>query len=253
MVQPKCKEEVNENNKTPATLFTEEHKELAKEGERWAKNIAASGMVVGTLIAAVMFTTAFTIPGGSDDKTGLPVFMKYDEFLLFVMWNAFSMFSSSTAVLMFLGILTARCAEEDFFRSLPIKVIIGLLCLFLAIVTMMVAFGSAIFMTLNNRLSWVDIPIILLACIPVTLFCVLQFPLLIRIIHCTIFVSTISGKPEKHPLGLRFDDNKGKQPDLNDDLDDDDGIDYGDDSSDDIHSACSNSDDDRKKDKFHES
>ncbi|KAG5536679.1 hypothetical protein RHGRI_024191 [Rhododendron griersonianum] len=50
-----------------------------------------------------------------------------------------------------------------------------------------------------------------------------------------------------------FDDSKGKQPDLNDDLDDDnDGIDYGDDSSDDIHSACSNSDDDRKKDKFHE-
>ncbi|XP_058187977.1 uncharacterized protein LOC131304660 [Rhododendron vialii] len=202
MVQPKCKEEVNENNKIPATLFTEEHKELAKEGERWVKNIAASGMVVGTLIAAVMFTTAFTIPGGSDNTTGLPVFLKYDEFLLFVMCNAFSMFSSSTAVLMFLGILTARFAEEDFFRSLPIKVIIGLLCLFLAIVTMMVAFGSAIFMTLNNRLSWVDIPVILLACIPVTLFCVSQFPLLIRIIHCT-FVSTISGKPEKHPLGLR--------------------------------------------------
>ncbi|KAG5566220.1 hypothetical protein RHGRI_001980 [Rhododendron griersonianum] len=52
-----------------------------------------------------------------------------------------------------------------------------------------------------------------------------------------------------------FDNSKGKQPDLNEDLDDDDdddGKDYGDDSSDDLHSACSNSDDDRKKDKFHE-
>ncbi|KAI8555876.1 hypothetical protein RHMOL_Rhmol05G0207600 [Rhododendron molle] len=50
-----------------------------------------------------------------------------------------------------------------------------------------------------------------------------------------------------------FDNSKGKEPNLNDDLDDDDdGKDYGDDSSDDLHSACSNSDDDRKKDKFQE-
>ncbi|XP_058198465.1 uncharacterized protein LOC131313987 [Rhododendron vialii] len=49
-----------------------------------------------------------------------------------------------------------------------------------------------------------------------------------------------------------FDNSKGKKPNLNDDIDDDDGKDYGDDSSDDLHSACSNSDDDRKKDKFHE-
>ncbi|XP_058187369.1 uncharacterized protein LOC131304233 isoform X1 [Rhododendron vialii] len=201
MVQPKCKEEVNENSKTPVTLFTEEHKELAKEGERWLKSTAASGMVVGTLIAAVMFTTAFTVPGGNDEKTGLPIFLKYEAFTVFVVSNALSMFAASTSVLMFLGILTARYAEKDFFRSLPMKVIMGLFCLFLSIVTMMVAFGSAIYMTLNDRLSWVDIPVIFLALIPITLFCMLQFPLLIHIIHCT-FVSTISSKPKKHPLGV---------------------------------------------------
>ncbi|KAG5529123.1 hypothetical protein RHGRI_029707 [Rhododendron griersonianum] len=199
MVQPKCKEEVNENSKTPVTLFTEEHKELAKEGERWLKNTAASGMVVGTLIAAVMFTTAFTVPGGNDERTGLPIFLKYEAFTVFVVSNALAMFAASTSVLMFLGILTARYAEKDFFRSLPMKVIMGLFCLFLSIVTMMVAFGSALYMTLNDHLSWVDIPVIFLALIPITLFCMLQFPLLIHIIHCT-FVSTISSKPEKHPL-----------------------------------------------------
>ncbi|KAF7129617.1 hypothetical protein RHSIM_Rhsim10G0137600 [Rhododendron simsii] len=203
MVQPKCKEEVNENNKTPATLFTEEHRQLAKEGESWMKNTAASGMVVSTLIAAVMFTTAFTVPGGNDEETGRPLFLKYDEFTVFVLSNAISMFASSTSLLMFLGILTARYAEKDFFRSLPVKVIMGLFCLFLSIVTMMVAFGSAIFMTvINDRLSWVNIPVILLALIPVALFCILQFPLLIHIIHCT-FVSTISSKPGKHPPRLR--------------------------------------------------
>ncbi|KAF7129902.1 hypothetical protein RHSIM_Rhsim10G0149800 [Rhododendron simsii] len=64
LVQPKCKEEVNFANKTPSTLFTEEHKELANEGERWMRNTAASCMVVGTLIAALMFSTSFSVLEG---------------------------------------------------------------------------------------------------------------------------------------------------------------------------------------------
>ncbi|XP_057491354.1 uncharacterized protein LOC130777078 [Actinidia eriantha] len=177
MVQPKCREEINEKNTTPSALFTEEHKELAKDGERWMKSTAASGMDVGTLIAAVMFTTAFTVPGGNDEKTGLPIFLKYNEFLIFVASNALSMFFSSTSVLMFLGILTARYEEKDFYRSLPTKVIMGLSCLFLSIVTMMVAFGAAIYMIVHKRFAWVTVPMIVLIVIPIALFSVLQFPL----------------------------------------------------------------------------
>ncbi|CAK9143977.1 unnamed protein product [Ilex paraguariensis] len=103
MVQPKLKEEVNENNKTPGTLFTDEHQELAKEGERWMKNTAGSSMIVGTLIAAVMFTTAFTVPGGNNNKNGLPIMAETQPraFLVFMVSNALSMFTSSTSVLMF--------------------------------------------------------------------------------------------------------------------------------------------------------
>ena len=190
MVQPKCREEINEKNTTPSVLFTEEHKELVKDGERWMKSTAASGMVVGTLIAAVMFTTAFTVPGGNDEKTGLPIFLKYNEFLIFVASNALSMFFSSTSVLMFLVILSARFEEKDFYRSLPTKVIMGLSCLFLSIVTMMVAFGAAIYMTVHNRLAWVTVPMIVLIVIPIALSSVLQFPLLLHIIYHT-YVSSI--------------------------------------------------------------
>ncbi|KAH7832908.1 hypothetical protein Vadar_001242 [Vaccinium darrowii] len=199
LVQPKCKEDVNYANKTPSALFTEEHKELAKEGERWMKNTAASGMVVGTLIAALMFTTAFTVPGGTNDQTGLPVFLNYDEFVVFILSNALSMFSSSTSVLMFLAILTTRYAEKDFLRSLPTKLIVGLSCLFLSIATMMIAFGAALFITLHKRLTWVTIPIIVLAVIPVALFCILQFPLLLEMIRFTYISSIFS---QKHPLLL---------------------------------------------------
>ncbi|KAF2309310.1 hypothetical protein GH714_001569 [Hevea brasiliensis] len=71
MLPPKFGERLNENFLTPSALFTKEHKELVKEGERWMKNNTASCMVVAALIATVMFTTAFTAPGGND-QTGFP-------------------------------------------------------------------------------------------------------------------------------------------------------------------------------------
>ncbi|KAF2309270.1 hypothetical protein GH714_001444 [Hevea brasiliensis] len=150
MVPPKFGERLNENGLTPVALFTKEHRELVKEGERWMKNNTASCMVVAALIATVMFTTAFTVPGGND-KTGFPIFLGYDAFLVFIVSNALSLFSSSTSVLIFLGILTARFAEIDFLESLPKKLILGLFTLFFSVVTMMIAFGSTLFIILEKN------------------------------------------------------------------------------------------------------
>ncbi|KAK9291470.1 hypothetical protein L1049_019418 [Liquidambar formosana] len=84
IVKPKSKEDVNENDKTPSTLFSDEHADLVKKGERWMKNTATSCMVVATLIAALMFTTAFTVPGGTDNDTGIPIFIWYNAFMVFI-------------------------------------------------------------------------------------------------------------------------------------------------------------------------
>ncbi|XP_057998044.1 ankyrin repeat-containing protein ITN1 [Hevea brasiliensis] len=181
MLPPKFGERLNENFLTPSALFTKEHKELVKEGERWMKNNTASCMVVAALIATVMFTTAFTVPGGND-QTGFPIFLGYDAFLVFIVSNALSLFSSSTSVLIFLGILTARFAEDDFLKSLPNKLILGLFTLFFSVVTMMIAFGSTIFILLQKRLSWIAIPITVLSIIPIFFFVVYQFPVLIRMV-----------------------------------------------------------------------
>ncbi|KAF2309278.1 hypothetical protein GH714_001486 [Hevea brasiliensis] len=175
MVPPKFGERLNENGLTPVALFTKEHRELVKEGERWMKNNTASCMVVAALIATVMFTTAFTVPGGND-KTGFPIFLGYDAFLVFIVSNALSLFSSSTSVLIFLGILTARFAEIDFLESLPKKLILGLFTLFFSVVTMMIAFGSTLFIILEKRLSWIAIPVTILSIIPIVFFVFYQFP-----------------------------------------------------------------------------
>ncbi|PPS01376.1 hypothetical protein GOBAR_AA19286 [Gossypium barbadense] len=155
ILPPKFEEELNENNRTPASLFSHEHKELMKEGEKWMKNNAASCMVVATLISAVMFTSAFTVPGGIDEKTGSPIFLRSNAFL------------------------------KDFLQSLPAKSILGLFTLFFSIVNMMVAFGSAIFITLQERLAWVSIPVIILSTVPIAFFTLLQFPLLIEMLVST--------------------------------------------------------------------
>ncbi|XP_073018469.1 uncharacterized protein [Primulina eburnea] len=200
IVQPKLKEEMNENNRTPEMLFSDEHKNLFKDAERWMKNTAGSSLIVGTLIAAVMFTTVFTVPGSTNPK-GVPNLLISERrtFLFFMVSNAISMFSSSTSVLMFLGILTARYAEKDFLKSLPTKLIAGLICLFFSLVTMMASFGSALYLILHKELAWVTVPIIVVSTVPIALFSSLQFPLLIEMIYRT-YGSGIFDRPKKHLL-----------------------------------------------------
>ncbi|KAH6800848.1 hypothetical protein C2S52_001312, partial [Perilla frutescens var. hirtella] len=199
LVQLKLKEEVNESNQTPEVVFSKEHEQLARDAEIWMKNTAGSSMIVGTLIAAVMFTTAFTVPGGNKNDTGLPTMLESQPrtFLLFMVSNALSMFCSCTSMLIFLGIITARYAEEDFLRSLPTKLIFGLTCLFFSIVTMMASFGSALYLILHQQIYWVCIPIIILSLIPIALFSICQFPLLIEMTNRT-YGSAIFHKPNKY-------------------------------------------------------
>ncbi|XP_027075251.2 uncharacterized protein [Coffea arabica] len=210
IVQPRMKEERNAYNKTPSELFTEEHKVLAKEGERWMKNTAGSSMIVGTLIAAVMFTTAFTVPGGNDNKTGLPVMLETQQkaFLIFMASNALSMFTSSTSILMFLGILTARYAEGDFLKSLPTKLIFGITCLFVSIVTMMASFGTALYLMLIKQVAWISYPIIVFSVVPIALYSLLQFPLLVEMISRT-YGHGIFEKPKKKLYSFETDTTTG--------------------------------------------
>ncbi|WCJ42795.1 Ankyrin repeat family protein [Euphorbia peplus] len=117
--QLSCKEDKNSEGKTPAMLFTEEHKGLVKEGEKWMKDAASSCTVAA----------AITVPGGNNNGDGYPIFSKQKAFIVFAISDALSLFSSVAAILMFLSILTARYAEADFLYTLPKRLIFGLVTL----------------------------------------------------------------------------------------------------------------------------
>ncbi|KAF5447901.1 hypothetical protein F2P56_033417 [Juglans regia] len=176
IVLPKYKESKNKGGLTPRQLFTKDHKDMKEKGEKWMKNTATSCTVVGTLIVTIMFAAVFSF---RDDNQGMGLPKSLNKFLfnIFIISDALSLFSSSTSVLMFLGILTSRYSEEDFLEYLPRQMIIGLLTLFCSIASMMITFSSALLIILHEQL-WIAIPLICLAIVPVTLFVWIQFPIL---------------------------------------------------------------------------
>ena len=184
LIHPHRLGDENSSNQTPREVFTQEHKDLVKEGEKWMKETASSCSVVAALIITVVFAAAFTVPGGSDSR-GIPNLLHEKSFMIFAISDMLALFSSITSVLMFLGILTSRYAEEDFLVSLPRKLIIGLVTLFFSIASMMVAFGATVHISLSHKWNSVIIPIALVGCVPITLFALLQFPLLLDMYSST--------------------------------------------------------------------
>ncbi|KAI3908796.1 hypothetical protein MKW98_029346, partial [Papaver atlanticum] len=184
----------NKKGYTAQTIFTEEHSKLLKEGEDWMKDTSGSCMIVAALIATVAFAAAFTVPGGNisdndSSKNGTPVFLGNASFTVFAVADAFALFSSITAVLMFLAIYTSRFGEMDFLKSLPQKLIIGLMALFISMAAILVAFCASLFIVVGYRFPRSLILIALFGCVPVALFACLQLPLFYEMVRSTYWGS----------------------------------------------------------------
>ncbi|KAH7841651.1 hypothetical protein Vadar_032672 [Vaccinium darrowii] len=173
--------------RTPQELFTDTHKDLVEKGEKWMKDTATSCTIIAALIVTVVFAAAITVPGGNNGDSGLPIFLEDRSFVLFGVFDALALFSSTTSLLMFLSILTSRYGEQDFLYPLPKKLIIGLFTLFLSIIAMMAAFAVTLEMVFWYNRTWISISGVALSCVPVSLFALLQFPLLVRMIKSTYF------------------------------------------------------------------
>ena len=200
IVQPHYIKEKNKKGKIPEEIFSNSHKGLLQEGEKWLKNTAHSGMIVSTLIATVVFAAAFTLPGGTNNS-GIPNDLQYTSFLIFVLADGLALFSSVVAILMFLSILTSRYAENDFLKSLPLKLMIGLASLFFSMITMMIAFSFTFVIAYHDyRLKWVPFLISVFSFLPIFVFAFQQFPLLFDTFSSTYWSRTDMFQPNRHML-----------------------------------------------------
>ncbi|XP_021979411.1 uncharacterized protein LOC110875523 [Helianthus annuus] len=141
----------NIDKETPYMVFTREHKELLKEGEQWMKTTAESCSITAALIVTIVFAAGITVPGGNNQEKGTPLFKSKAAFIILAIADAISLFASSTALLVFLSILTTRFAEKDFLVSLPRRLFIGIFSLVLSTTTMMVAFIATLFLVFSDN------------------------------------------------------------------------------------------------------
>ncbi|KAI3697576.1 hypothetical protein L6452_30669 [Arctium lappa] len=186
----------NRNNETPMTVFRREHKDLRKEGEEWMKKTADSYTIIVALIITIVFAAAITVPGGNNGNTGEAIFANKSSFVIFAISDEISLFSSTTSLLLFLSILTARYRDADFLYKLPKRLIIGLAMLFLSVTSMMVAFSATLYIMFGHERKWILIPIATLTCLPIASFVTLQLPLLLDLTSST-YGEGIFGKERK--------------------------------------------------------
>jgi len=149
-VQKKLKDADSAEDKTPWDLFTKTHNDLKTCGETWMKDTANYSMLVAALIATVVFTATFIVPGSNTTDTGTPIFLKSKWFMVFFISNAIALLSSSTSILMFLSILNSRYCENDFLVVSPGRLMVGLTALYMSIAGMVAAFSTTCFLVYNG-------------------------------------------------------------------------------------------------------
>ncbi|KAL5539060.1 hypothetical protein UlMin_044552 [Ulmus minor] len=172
VIPPSLKELRNSDDETPKELFTKNHKDLVAKGEKWMKDTAQSCTVPAALIVTIMFAAVVLY------------YCTKILFKIFIISDAVSLFSSAISVITFLGILTSRFREDDFRRSLPTKMMIGLFTLFLSLVALMICF-SAVLLILFHGESWITYATILLSILPISLYLTMQFGLIFEIFKTT--------------------------------------------------------------------
>jgi len=72
--------------------------QTVNEGRQWAKDTESSFTIMGTLIITIMFAAAFTIPRGSNQDKGTPIFLGRNAFSFFIISDALSLIASSSSV-----------------------------------------------------------------------------------------------------------------------------------------------------------
>lgn len=166
-----------DRSETAEEFFRRTHGKLLKEAQEWLKRTSESCSAVAVLIATVAFAAAYTVPGGSDQDTGVPILLHDPFFLVFTVMDVLSLASSLTSVVMFLSILTSPFELQDFRRSLPRKLILAFTFLFFSVAVTMLAFAATIVLIIHLKKRWTTSVIYTVAFLPVTVFALLQFPL----------------------------------------------------------------------------
>ncbi|XP_058217995.1 uncharacterized protein LOC131329000 isoform X4 [Rhododendron vialii] len=168
---------INMNKKTAQQLFDAENQDLREKAKEWLKSTAENSSIVAILIATVAFAAAYTIPGGPNQSTGLPILLNQPFFVVFTMTDVLSLTFALTSVIIFLRILTSPFRLNDFKQSLPQILMLGVTFLILSVSMMMFAFAATVILMIHTRGQWTKIALYTASFLPVSIFALSYLPL----------------------------------------------------------------------------
>jgi hypothetical protein len=172
----------NNNKDTAEALFATTNIKLRDEAREWLRHTAEGCSIVAVLIATVAFAAAYTIPGGPNQSTGVPVLFYHPFFVVFTATDVLSVTSALTSVLIFLSILIATFRLEDFKHSLPNKLMLGFTFLFLSVSMMMISFSATIILMISSKRRWTKILLYSLSFLPGGISTLAYFPLYLSLL-----------------------------------------------------------------------
>ncbi|XP_028102619.1 uncharacterized protein LOC114301852 [Camellia sinensis] len=127
----------NYDGKTAQEVFEKNHIEMRKEAEKAAKDMNSGLMLVSTIIGSVNYAALFTLPGGLDQISGLPIFTnrtatERSDLQLFSYYIGGSLVAALLALGTQLSIQLSRFGNNEFLISLPFKYLLASTALFYA-------------------------------------------------------------------------------------------------------------------------
>ena len=141
---------LNKDNKTAEELFAAANERLHHDAKEWLMRTTENCTILSVFIATVAFAAVYTVPGGPNQNTGIPILYSKPFFLVFVLADVISLTLALSSVGIFLSILTSAFPLEDFKIYLFKKLIQGIICLVLSVSMMAVAFGAAIVLIMTD-------------------------------------------------------------------------------------------------------
>ncbi|XP_052183339.1 uncharacterized protein LOC127795599 [Diospyros lotus] len=178
---------LNNEEYTAEQLFAKTNAGLSKDAKEWLKRTAENCSIVAVLIATVAFAAAYTVPGGPNQNTGYPLLLNQSFFAMFTITDVLSLTFALTSVITFLSILTSPFQLNDFKRSLPDKLMLGVTLLILSVSMMMLSFAATVILLIQNKQQWTRIALYAVASLPVSIFALSYIPLYFELMKSFLY------------------------------------------------------------------
>ena len=166
---------LNNNHQTAEEFFAASNEKLHQEAKEWLMRTGENCTILSVFIATVAFAAAYTVPGGSDGSTGIPILKCKPFFVVFIIADVISLTFALTSVGIFLSILTSTFPLQHFETYLLKKLTLGIKFMVFSVSMMAVAFGATIVLIMTH--NWESVFWYVVAFLPVPIFFLSYSPL----------------------------------------------------------------------------